>query len=67
MQMVSPENSTALELEALERSLGDPSGYSLGHLAYPRGFKQLPLPRDKQHEKYYDLHKRGSKKLTRWR
>ena len=32
------------ERESLERSMGDPSGYSLGHLAYPEGFKHLPLP-----------------------
>ena len=31
-------------IEEFKRSLGDPSGYSLGHLAYPRGFRHLPLP-----------------------
>ena len=31
-------------IEEFKRSLGDPSGYSLGHLAYPEGFRHLPLP-----------------------
>ena len=26
------------------RALGDRGGYSLGHLAYPEGFRHLPLP-----------------------
>ena len=41
-------------MDALERAIGDPSGYSLGRLAYPRGFQTLPLPRDKRHEKYFE-------------
>ena len=31
-------------IEDFTRALGDPSGYSLGHLAYPEGFRHLPLP-----------------------
>ncbi len=31
-------------IEDFTRSLGDRSGYSLGHLAYPEGFRHLPLP-----------------------
>ena len=42
-------------IEEFKRALGDPSGYSLGHLAYPRGFRHLPLPPDRG--KYED--KRG--------
>ena len=67
MRMVSPDNSTSLELEALERALDDPSGYSLGRLAYPRGFKHLPLPRNKKPWDYYDSLKSGATKLTGWR
>ena len=47
-------------IEDFTRALGDPSGYSLGHLAYPEGFKHLPLPPDRG--KYED--KRG---LIKWR
>ena len=42
-------------IEEFKRALGDRSGYSLGHLAYPRGFRHLPLPPDRG--KYED--KRG--------
>ena len=42
-------------IEDFTRALGDRSGYSLGHLAYPRGFQTLPLPPDRG--KYED--KRG--------
>ena len=49
------EEPVDFPLEALERSMGDRSGYSLGHLAYPRGFRHLPLPPDRG--KYED--KRG--------
>ena len=38
------EEPVDFPLEALERAMGDPSGYSLGHLAYPEGFRHLPLP-----------------------
>ena len=31
-------------IEDFTRALGDRSGYSLGHLAYPEGFRHLPLP-----------------------
>jgi len=43
----------SLPLDALERAMGSPRGYSLGPHAFPRGFKTLPLPRDKRHEKYF--------------
>ena len=49
------------------RALGDRSGYSLGHLAYPEGFRHLPLPRDKRHKPYHDMHKQGERKLARRR
>ena len=55
------------EREALERALGSPEGYSLGRLAYPRGFKHLPLPRNKKPWDYYDSLKSGATKLTGWR
>ena len=54
-------------VEEFKRSLGDPSGYSLGRLAYPRGFKHLPLPRNKKPWDYYDSLKSGPTKLTGWR
>ena len=43
----------SLPLDALERALGSPEGYSLGHHEFPRGFRTLPLPRDKRHEQYF--------------
>ena len=55
----------SLPLDALDRALGNPEGYSLGPHAFPRGFKTLPLPRDKRHEDYYDLHEQGNRRLTR--
>ena len=55
----------SLPLDALERALGNPEGYSLGSHAFPRGFRTLPLPRDKRHEDYYDLHEQGNRRLTR--
>ena len=55
----------SLPLDALERAMGSPRGYSLGPHAFPRGFKTLPLPRDKRHEDYYDLHEQGNRRLTR--
>ncbi len=43
----------SLPLDALERALGNPEGYSLGPHEFPRGFRTLPLPRDKRHEQYF--------------
>ena len=43
----------SLPLDALKRAMGSPEGYSLGPHEFPRGFKTLPLPRDKRHEKYF--------------
>ena len=42
-------------IEEFKRAMGDPKEYSLEHLAYPEGFKYLPLPPDRG--KYED--KRG--------
>ena len=39
--------------DALKRATGSPEGYSIGPHAFPRGFRTLPLPRDKRHEKYF--------------
>ena len=43
----------SLPLDALERAIGNPEGYSIGPHAFPRGFRTLPLPRDKRHEQYF--------------
>lgn len=49
-------------MEEFKRALGDPKGYSLGHLDFPRDFKLLPLPRNEENEKYYDLHRDKKRK-----
>ena len=46
MRLVSPEKSFNIELEALERALGDPGGYELDPSIMnprPEGFKHLPF------------------------
>ena len=46
MRLVSPEKSLNIELEALERALGDPGGYELDPSIMnprPEGFKHLPF------------------------
>ena len=51
MRRVSPQNSTKLEVEALERALGHPSGYEISPWLEnpgPKGFKLLPIPREKE-------------------
>ena len=46
MRLVNPENATNVELEALQRALGDPGGYELDPSIMnprPEGFKHLPF------------------------
>jgi len=51
-------------IEEFKRAMGDPKGYSLEQLEFPKGFKRLPLPKNKENEKYYDLHRDKKRKLS---
>ena len=47
------QGSGSFGADALKRATGSPEGYSIGPHAFPRGFRTLPLPRDKRHEQYF--------------
>ena len=51
MRRVSPQNSPKLEVEALERALGHPSGYEISPWIEnpgPEGFKLLPFSKKRK-------------------